>query len=88
LAQWRDGAHLVKAAINVDRFKGWVLAHPFPNVAFNQLSLYRPLLRRLRILKPFGESVDEHQTGRSDRRKNGRQARRAPRTGWPTALST
>ena len=63
LAQGRGGAHLIKAAIDVDRFKGRVLGQTFPDVAFNQLSLYRPLLRRLRVRKPFGESVDEHETG-------------------------
>ena len=30
---------------------------------FHQDSLHRPLLRRLRILKPLGEGVDEYETG-------------------------
>ena len=47
----------------VDPFKGWVLGHPFPDVALHQLALDRPLLRRLGILKPFGERVDEHEPG-------------------------
>jgi hypothetical protein len=61
LAQRRRGAHLIEAAIDVDRFKGRVLGNAFPHVAFNQLSLYRPLLGRLRIPEPFGERVDEHE---------------------------
>jgi hypothetical protein len=61
LAQRRRGAHLVEAAIDVDRFKGRVLGYAFPNVAFNQLSLCRPLLGRLRIPVSLGERVDEHE---------------------------
>ena len=59
----RGGAHLVEAAVRVVPFKGWIQDQAFPYFAFHQLSLYRPLLRRLCIAKPFGESVDEDKTG-------------------------
>ena len=57
--QLRGGAYLIEAAVRVDPFKGWILDQTFPYLALHQLSLYRPLLRRLRIAKPFGESIDE-----------------------------
>jgi hypothetical protein len=62
LTQRRSGAELVKAAIDIDRFKGWVLCHPFTDVSLDQLALYSPLLRRLGILKPFAENINEHET--------------------------
>jgi hypothetical protein len=59
----RGGADLIKAAVYIDPFKGWVLSHAFPDVALDQLALYCPLLRLLSVLKSYGESVYEHETG-------------------------
>jgi hypothetical protein len=55
----RGGTDLIETAVP---FKCWVQDQTFPYVALRQLSLYRPLLWRLRIPKPFGEGVDENET--------------------------
>jgi hypothetical protein len=60
--QRRGSTNLVEAAIRIDPFKGWVQTQAFPYVALHELPLYRPLLRRLRIPKPFGKGVDENET--------------------------
>ena len=54
---------MVKTAVHMDPFKSRVQGHALPYFAFNQLSLYCPLVRCLSIPKPFAESVDEHETG-------------------------
>jgi hypothetical protein len=58
-AQRRGGADLVEAAVRVDSFEGGVERQAFPDVAFHELSLYRPLLRSFCITQPFRESVDQ-----------------------------
>src|SRR5208283_5197264 len=62
-AQGRRGPDLVEAAVRVDPFQRRIEGQAFRYVAFYQHALCRPLLRRFRLLKPFGESVDEHKTG-------------------------
>jgi hypothetical protein len=61
--QRRGGANLIAAAVHVDSFKSRVQRQTFRIVTLNQLSLYRPLLRCLCILKHFAESVNEYETG-------------------------
>src|SRR5262249_7692480 len=60
--QRRGGADLVETGVRVVPFKCRVRDQTFPYLALHQLSLYRPLFRRLRISKPFGEGVDENET--------------------------
>ena len=61
--QRRRGADLVEAAVGVDPFEGRVQGEALPYVALDQLSLYRPLFRRLGIAKPFAQSIDEDEAG-------------------------
>ena len=61
--QWRSGANLVETAVHIDPFKSRVQGHAFPYFAFDQLSLYCPLVRCFGIPKPFAESVHKDETG-------------------------
>ena len=54
---------MVKTAVHVDPFKSRVQDHAFRYFAFDQLSLYCPLVRCLCIPKRFAESVHKHETG-------------------------
>src|SRR5262245_55797535 len=58
-----SGSVRVVYAVVASTSGGTERAGPTGCYALHQLSVYRPLLRRLRIAKPFGEGVDENETG-------------------------